>query len=164
VTGTDVPLDVLGPPPLDRQSGQKTAAQAVGILVALGQGFHQPTKSQRRNLSVVMAEDGRVIYGDAFDVVKLPLGVDADDMAALRAVVRELVFYEVKSTNKGTVKADWSGYFFSLSTAELLSAQALKERFRFAFVNVLTKKVEERTLGEVFARARAVYPTWSISF
>ena len=111
-----------------------------------------------------MAEEGQVVYGDAFDVVKAPVAVDLDDMEALRKVVNELVFYEVKSTNVTKVKANWNGYFFSLSTAELLSAQSLKDWFRFIFVNTVTGSTDEMTLNGVFQRARAAYPTWSIRF
>lgn len=111
-----------------------------------------------------MAERGLVVYGAAFDLVKLPAGTDPDSLESLRQVADALVFYEVKSTNKPAVKADWTGYFFSLSTAELLSAQSLRERYRFAFVNTRTKSVEEKTLNGVFGRARAVYPVWSIQF
>jgi hypothetical protein len=68
-----------------------------------------------------MAEDGRVIYGAAFDVVKVPPGTDLDDLASIRRVVKVLCFYEVKSTSKPTVKADWSGYFFSLSRPQNFS-------------------------------------------
>lgn len=78
--------------------------------------------------------------------------------------IEHVVLFEVKSTNKATVKPDFRGYFFSLSTAELLVAQNLGKRYRFAFVNTRTRKHEELTLLDVFKRARGIYPTWSISF
>lgn len=57
-----------------------------------------------------------------------------------------------------------SGEGFILPTAELLVAQNLGARFRFAFVNTLTRAHIELTLPEIFARARGIYPTWSIQF
>ena len=60
--------------------------------------------------------------------------------------------------------ADFRRYFFSLSTAELLVAQNLGERYRFAFVNTRTRTFVELTLQEIFARARGIYPMWSIQF
>jgi hypothetical protein len=59
---------------------------------------------------------------------------------------------------------DWRGYFFSLSTAELLIAQSLQEKYRFVMVNTKTTAHIELTLTEVFARARAIYPSWSVRF
>lgn len=115
-------------------------------------------------LAAVMARHEKIVYGDGFDAVRLPPGASLSDEASIAAKWNEIIFYEIKSTAKSAVKPDWSGYFFSLSTAELLTAQSLRERYQFMFVNTLTGAFEAMTLNEVFARARAIYPTWSISF
>jgi hypothetical protein len=52
----------------------------------------------------------------------------------------------------------------ALTAAEVLVAQSLKEQFRFLFVNTVTGSFLELRLNEVFAKARGIYPTWSISF
>jgi hypothetical protein len=70
---------------------------------------------------------------------------------------------EIKSANRD-LGTDWSGYFFSLSTAELLIAQSLQDKFRFVFVNTTTKEHMELGLTDVFARAKAIYPSWSVRF
>jgi len=105
-----------------------------------------------------------VVYGKAFDAVKLSRPVQLQDSADVRKNIDAVTLYEIKSTNKDSVKPDFSRYFFSLSTAELLVAQNLGERYRFAFVNVRTGMHIELTLREVFAKARGIYPTWSIQF
>jgi hypothetical protein len=46
----------------------------------------------------------------------------------------------------------------------VLVAQSLKKQFRFVFVNTATGEHLEMNLQEIFARARGIYPTWSISF
>jgi hypothetical protein len=71
--------------------------------------------------------------------------------------------YEVKSSAR-TLKPGFASYFFSLSTAELLVAQSLGDNFRFAFVNIHSGEVLDLSLREVFARARAIYPSWSVKF
>lgn len=144
--------------------GKRTAKRAVDILRE--RGYLAPSKERRWALAAIMARHQRILYGDAFDVVKLPPGIDLNDDAGLDRAWKELRFFEVKSTGKKSVKDDWSGYFFSLSTAELLTAQNLRGQYRFIFVNTLRPTAEPRvlTLQQLFARAGAIYPTWSISF
>jgi hypothetical protein len=62
------------------------------------------------------------------------------------------------------MKKDFSGYFFDLTTAELLVAQSLKNYFKFAFVNTVTKEYMEMTLNQVFAKSKGIYPKWAIRF
>lgn len=57
---------------------------------------------------------------------------------------------------------DFDGYFFSLSTAELLVAQSLGEQFRFAFVNTSSGHVSDRTLRRILQQTKSIYPSWNI--
>jgi hypothetical protein len=45
----------------------------------------------------------------------------------------------------------------------LLVAQSLGSLYRFAFVNRRADEVYEVSLKQLYARARAIYPVWSIS-
>ena len=65
---------------------------------------------------------------------------------------------------KSATKADFGGYFFDLTTAELLVAQSLGDRYRFAFVNTISKTWIDMSLNDIFARARKIYPKWAIMF
>jgi hypothetical protein len=150
--------------PEEHVTGQQTAKRAAKILVDSGAGYLIPTTKQRRAIVVAFAATDRVVYGKAFDLVKLTEPVDLDNEDDVRRHVKKIVLYEVKSTSKKSVKPNFVGHFFSLSTAELLVAQALGKQFRFAFVNTLTGNHIELPLSEVFARARGIYPTWSIQF
>ena len=78
-------------------------------------------------------------------------------------MLSQIVFCEIKST-KQTFADDFRGYFFGLTAAEVLVAQSLKDQFRFIFLNTITGSFLELKLNEVFAKARGIYPTWSISF
>ena len=147
----------------DFQSGQKTAKKACAILVAKETGFVVPTAKQKANLLVAFAKDGKVIYGKAFDIVKLSASVDLDNLVDVERNLKDLVVMEIKSTRK-KIKPDFSGFFFGLSGAEVLVAQSLKAQFRFAFVNTTTGEHMELTLVEMFAKAKGIYSTWSIRF
>jgi hypothetical protein len=160
----DLTLATSPKEPTIRSGTQQTAKRAIEVLVSKGVGFHQPTKRERDALLIAFATCGKAIHGAAFDVVRLSGYVDLTDPDAICANIDKLELFEVKSTNRAVIEPDFGGYFFNLTTAELLVAQALGERFRFAFVNTITRDHIELTLQEVFSRARGIYPTWSIKF
>ena len=144
-------------------SGRETAHQAGKILEATGEGFFIPTPKQRQDLLIECATRGYASYARAFDILKITKqGIDPQSIQ-IKSDFDSIRICEIKSTNRELAQ-DWSGYFFSLSTAELLIAQSLKDRFRFVLVNTRTGAYLELTLTEVFARARAIYPSWSVRF
>ena len=145
------------------QSGQKTAKEAAAILVAKKAGFIIPTGKQRQNLLVAFAKRGKVVYGKAFDVVKLSGSMDLDDLAQVEKHLEQVTVFEIKSSRK-KLRSDFSGYFFALTAAEVLVAQSLKKQFGFVLVNTGTREHLEMSLSEIFARAKGIYPTWSICF
>jgi len=145
------------------QSGQKTAKAAAAILVAKTAGFIIPTGKQRQNLLVAFAKRGKVVYGRAFDVVKLSSPVDLDNLAEVEKHLEQIRVFEVKSTRE-RLRPDFSGYFFALTAAEVLVAQSLKKQFGFVLVNTGTGEHLEMSLTEIFSRAKGIYPTWSICF
>jgi len=148
---------------MEFQSGQKTAKAAAAILVAKKAGFIIPTGKQRQNLLVAFAKRGKVVYGKAFDVVKLSGPVDLADLAEVEKHLEQIRVFEIKSTRK-KLRSDFSGYFFALTAAEVLVAQSLKKQFGFVLVNTGTGEHLEMNLSEIFARAKGIYPTWSICF
>src|SRR3984893_1883279 len=148
---------------VELQSGQTTAKKAAAILVAKKVGFIIPTAKQRQNLLVAFAKKGKVVYGKAFDVVKLSSVVNLDDLAGVESQLEEITVFEIKSSRK-KLPADFSGYFFALTAAEVLVAQSLKKQFKFVLVNTETREYLEMSLSQIFARAKGIYPTWSICF
>lgn len=143
---------------------KETAKKAAEILLSFNQGYVVPTQPHRKNLLVVFAEQGFTLYGKAFDIVRGPNDLDLGSIESIRKNFSKLFIYEIKSTAKASVKPDFGGHFFSISTAELLTAQNLGNRYRFIFVNTLTKGTKECSLQEVYAKARGIYPSWSIQF
>src|SRR6266849_4362175 len=142
------------------QSGQKTAKKAAEILVSKNLGFIVPTARQKLNLLVAFAKKGKVVYGKAFDIVKLSGTVVLDDLADLEENLDKVTIYEIKSTKKN-LRSDFSSFFFALTGAEVLVAQSLKKQFKFALVNTSTGEHIEIDLAQLFARAKGIYPTWS---
>lgn len=144
-------------------SRQGTAGRAAKLLCGHDSRFRIPSPAEKRNLLIAFAERNLVIYGKAFDVMRASKAVDLADLESVRKNFDAITLYEIKSTNR-RLEDDFSGYFFALTGAEMLVAQSLKARFRFAFVNTVTGAVLELSLNDLFKRARGIYPTWSISF
>jgi hypothetical protein len=147
-------------------SGSSTAKTAMAMLTQGDPTFLQPTRAQRRTLAMAFAAEDKIVYGRAFDAVRVPdgLDVDLDDLASVESSLERLVLYEVKSTNRSNLGADFKGYFFALTSAELLVAQSLGPQFRFLLVHTLTGDRLEMSLQGLFNRARSIYPSWSVLF
>ncbi len=145
------------------KSGNTTARKAAQILVAKNIGYIIPTARQKKNLVVAFAKRDMIVYGKAFDVLHLKALVNLDSLEEVESQLDDIVLCEIKSTNQ-EFGSDFRGYFFALTAAEVLVSQSLKERFRFIFVNTISGAYLELPLNKVFARARGIYPTWSISF
>lgn len=144
-------------------SGSATAGKAALLLAAKGLGYLVPTAKQKKNLVVAFAKRDMIVYGKAFDVVRLSEPVNLDSLEEVESNLSKVLLCEIKSTKKN-VAADFRGYFFGLTAAEVLVAQSLKAQFRFIFVNTVSGAHLELQLNEIFAKARGIYPTWSISF
>ncbi len=149
---------------LVRTGAKQTAKRAIEILLAKDPRFREPGAKEREALAIAFAMKRKIIYGAAFDVVRLSREIDLANPADIVAEFEALELLEVKSTNRASIDPDFRGYFFALTTAELLVAQSLGAQFRFAFVNTVTEDHLELSLRDVFARARGIYPTWSIKF
>jgi hypothetical protein len=143
-------------------TGNATARRAAQILVEKQAGFALPTPKQKKNIVVAFVKRDMIVYGRAFDIVKLLAPVNLDDLAEVEAKINKIQLFEIKSTNKEKMGLNFRGYFFSLTAAEVLVAQSLKLQFKFALVNTLTKHHIELNLNELFGRAKGIYPTWSI--
>jgi len=144
------------------QSGHRTAKIAAELLRE--SGFVIPTAAQREAILIAFVRAGYVIYGKAFDVVRCNGPVDLSSSDEILRNLECVTLFEIKSTKNDKVRPDFRGYFFGLSTAELLVAQNLGKHFRFAFVNTRTRSHIELTLLDLFQRARGIYPQWSIMF
>ena len=154
-------------PDVSSKSDKKaTSTKAAQLLQEKDKHFRIPSPKQRKNLSVEFAKLGKVIYGQAFDIVRVDGDYNLDEVWSISKGIKEkkITLYEIKATNRTNVTDEFGDYFFSLSTAEVLVAQSLKDAYMFIFVNINTHKYIELTLPEVYAKAQAIYPSWSIRF
>lgn len=71
------PLPILEPEGAGG-SGSSTAKIALAMLTQGDPAFLQPTKAQRRNLAMAFAAEDKIVYGRAFDAVRVPDGLDID--------------------------------------------------------------------------------------
>lgn len=113
---------------------------------------------------MAFAAKNKVVYGKAFDAIRVK-GHEPLDFALFEKVeerIDDIILCEVKSTRR-QLDEEFSGYFFGLSTAELLVAQSLGPNFEFALVNVESGLVKTLMLKELLARATAIYPAWSLT-
>lgn len=149
-------------PKTSKESNTATAKKASDLL--LKNGFRIPDATQRQILLVAFAKTGAVIYGRAFDAFKIDGNFNLTDVEKDPKKLKNVTLYEMKSTNRANVKEDFSGYFFSMSTAELLVAQSLGKQFKFVMVNVQTEKIQEMTLRELLQKAKGIHPSWSVRF
>jgi hypothetical protein len=94
-------------------SGSSTSKLAMAMLTQGDASFRQPTRVQRRNLAMAFAADEKILYGRAFDALRVPDGVDIDldDLKSVESNLAHLVLYEVKSTNRQNLGEDFRGYF-----------------------------------------------------
>ena len=155
---------VLSPIALNADSGSATAKKAAQLLADKNVGYVVPTANQKRNLVVACAKRDLIVYGKAFDVLRLTGEVNLDSLEDVEAKYSQILICEIKSTKQKKFPPDFRGYFFGVTAAVVLVAQSLKDQFRFLFVNTVTGSFLELKLNEVFAKARGIYPTWSISF
>jgi hypothetical protein len=146
-----------------QKSGSATARKAAHMLVAKNIGYIIPTSRQKKNLVVAFAKRNMIVYGKAFDVLHLEAPVNLDLLEEVESHIDDIVLCEIKSTNQ-KFESDFRGYFFALTAAEVLVSQSLRQQFRFVFVNTITGAHLELPLNKIFAKARGIYPTWSISF
>ena len=141
-----------------------TASKAAALLANSGRGFIVPTAAQKKKILVALAKAGKVVYGRAYDIVKIKgKRIDLSSAEEVEKHIDRLMIYEIKSTTRN-IGPGFQQYFFALTTAELLVAQSLKKQFKFVFVNVKHGHILELTLQQLFHRSRGIYPSWSISF
>jgi len=144
-------------------SQKQTAKRALEILSSGKDNFRVLTRRERNILMLAFAENNKVLYGNAYDLVKCPEKVDFSKIDEVRKAMKSIIVYEVKSTNRVNMKQDFSGYFFDLTTAELLVSQSLKEQYMFAFVNTTTREHVQMTIRDILGRAKNIYPKWAIT-
>lgn len=161
------PLGTSAAPVLDGPTNRSsrvfaTERSARAIICEGDCRYRIPTAAQKKALLIGFAMCGKALAGTAFDAVRLEEEVDLDDCNDIAARNDRIVLIEIKSTGQEKIASDLSGYFFNITSAEMLIAQTLKDQYRFAFLNTVRGDWQELTLNEVMSRAKAIYPAFHI--
>ena len=144
-------------------SQKQTAKKATNILCNKKLGFRILSGIERTNLAAAFARENKVVYGKAFDLIRCNKIINFEDEKEILNKLDYITVYEVKSTNQKKIQPNFEGYFFDLTTAELLVAQSLGDQYKFVFVNTITEKFMELSIEEVYGRAKKIYPKWAIT-
>ncbi len=127
------------------------------------QWFERPKAKELNNLLTLLSESGINIKRTSFDAIELPVGVSIDFscLNSIRAALPLMTFIEIKTTNKESVKEDFTGYFFAFTEGELHAAEQLGERHKVALVNKRTDNIVMSSIPELLARAKSM--NWQVS-
>ena len=90
---------------LAEASRNQTAKRAVQILLATKKGFVLPSAQQKKRLQVEFMKRNLVLYGNAFDVLKVVGKVNLDDAAEIERNLDRITVCEIKSTGRATARS-----------------------------------------------------------
>jgi len=91
-------------------TGNTTARRAAQVLIEKDLGFTIPTTKQKKNLVVAFAKRDMIVYGKAFDIVRLSGPVDLNCPELVERDLEGITLYEIKSTAK-ECGSDFKGIF-----------------------------------------------------
>lgn len=148
---------------LARLANQRGAAGELGAIGQMANWVPRPRGTGLRVLLEALRETGVVIKGSSFDAIALPhmSSVDFTDPSAIRAVLPEMVFIEIKTANQQRVGPGFTGFFFALTESEIAASEALGPRHRVALYNKLTQDLLVTSVPEIIARAKST--NWQVS-
>jgi dienelactone hydrolase len=84
-----------------------TARRAAEILVQKDLGYVIPTGKQKKNLAVAFVKRDMIVYGKAFDIVRLSVPVDLDHIEEIERHLENVTLYEIKGGKHGWPGACW---------------------------------------------------------
>ncbi|MGR5478982.1 hypothetical protein ACPV5A_17475 [Vibrio chagasii] len=127
------------------------------------QWIERPKAKQLNNLLSLLSEGGINIKRTSFDAIELPedVSIDFGCLDSIKANLSLMNFIEIKTTNKESVKEDFTGYFFAFTESELHAAEQLGERHKVALVNKRTDSIVMSSVTELLARAKSM--NWQVS-
>lgn len=122
------------------ETGKKGESPTWAYLAAVG--YVRPSAKQRANVVAAYKRCGLAVHNRGFDVVRAEVRPYLDSVAELVKRIDELRLFEVKTcgeARKAKVSPGYKGLGFTLTSKELENAKALGARYRFLFVNLLTR-------------------------
>jgi hypothetical protein len=131
------PLDV-DPDATFRKSASNSRSESAALqLLRRDARFQIPDVATKKLILEMMGAPPDVTYR-TFDAVMTPTPVPALTVSTLADHVDQLIVIEVKATRKKIRNVALNGFFFGATEREYRLAEALGDRFRFAFVVLAT--------------------------
>ncbi|CAH7038726.1 conserved hypothetical protein [Vibrio chagasii] len=148
---------------IDRLSST-SGSQGENLAIQKNQHWiERPKAKELNNLLTLLSESGINIKRASFDAIELPEGVSVDFscLDSIKTSLPLMTFIEIKTTNKESVKEDFTGYFFAFTEGELHAAEQLGERHKVALVNKRTEHIIMSSVPDLLARAKSM--NWQVS-
>lgn len=123
----------------------------------------RPKGTELNNLLSELSKINIIIKRTSFDAIALPINNNVDFFCSksISAGIKEMIFIEIKTTNKEAVKDDFTGYFFAFTEGELSAAEQLGERYKVALLNKRTGNIIMSSVPELLGRAKSM--NWQVS-
>ena len=125
----------------------------------------RPRPSGRALLTLLSELDrvGKRIRSTSFDAVHVPANAEFSfaDANAVRELLPQMTFIEIKSASQERVKPGFSGFFFALTEGEIAAADVLGKQHRVALFNRRTGELLLTSVPEILGRAKS--STWQLS-
>lgn len=148
-------------------SNKLTAVKARKYLIDLNKGYHEVSSYAKRQIKNYIQSRHPIPVG-SFDMIKLKKQKQKTPIRRLSdKELNELTLIEIKSSDRN-LNENLDGYFFGYSYSEQLVAQALGNRYQFAFV-VLPRSGGRKfhkvmTYRQIWKKAKTIHMQWSIKF
>ncbi|PKG56343.1 hypothetical protein [Shewanella sp. GutDb-MelDb] len=125
--------------------------------------IERPKGTALKHLISELSKTGINIKRTSFDAIAIPVGnkVDFSSPKSIADHIKEMVFIEIKTTNKKSVKEDFTGYFFAFTEGELNAAEQLGEQHQVALVNKRTGNIVMSSIPRLLTRAKSM--NWQVS-
>ena len=146
-----------------RLANQGGAAGEIAALGEMKNWVQRPKGVGLKVLLTALRDSGIAIKGSSFDAIAFAdsLSVDFTDVQQVAATLPAMSFVEIRSANQSRGKPGFEGFFFALTEAEILAAEALGSRHKVALFNKQTGDLRITSVPEILALAKS--SNWQLS-
>jgi len=119
----------------------------IGEKILQKRGYKKLKPQERKNLILAYKKSGKRIPESAFDLVHF------SDVKDIIKKLNSILLIEAKSTNNDLDKK-FSGHFFGITENQEKLGKILPQKYKFAFVNIISKNVMILTYSQVQKRIK----------
>ncbi len=148
---------------LPRFANQRGASGETAALGNKEDWLPRPKGLGMKVLLAVLRDAGKEIKKTSFDAIgfSTPRTIDFCDRAAVQEALPDMVFLEIKTTDKEDVDENFSGHYFSITENEIAASEALGDQYRVVLFHKSTELMRMISVSEILARAKSM--SWQVS-